>query len=59
MAGVPRTSGVLETSLYVADLDRSCDFYQRVFGFERFVHDGLQLETPKGTRLTILSDASR
>jgi catechol 2,3-dioxygenase-like lactoylglutathione lyase family enzyme len=36
---VPRTSGVLETSLYVADLDRSCDFYQRVFGFERFVHD--------------------
>ena len=40
MASVPRTSGVLETSLYVADLDRSCDFYQRVFGFERFVHDG-------------------
>jgi catechol 2,3-dioxygenase-like lactoylglutathione lyase family enzyme len=37
---VPRTSGVLETSLYVTDLDRSCDFYQRVFGFERFVHDG-------------------
>ena len=40
MTGVPRTSGVLETSLYVADLDRSCGFYQRVFGFERFVHDG-------------------
>ncbi len=40
MAAVPRTSGVLETSLYVADLDRSCEFYQRVFGFERFVHDG-------------------
>jgi catechol-2,3-dioxygenase len=33
-------SAVLETSLYVADLDRACDFYQRVFGFERFVHDG-------------------
>ena len=31
---------MLETSLYVADLDRACDFYQRVFGFERFVHDG-------------------
>ncbi len=39
-ASVPRVSAVLETSLYVADLDRACDFYQRVFGFERFVHDG-------------------
>jgi catechol-2,3-dioxygenase len=39
-ASVPRVSSVLETSLYVADLDRACEFYQRVFGFERFVHDG-------------------
>lgn len=39
-APVPRTSGVLETSLYVTDLDRSCRFYERLFGFERFVHDG-------------------
>ena len=31
---------MLETSLYVTDLDRACDYYQRVFGFERFVHDG-------------------
>ncbi len=36
----PRTSGVLETSLYVADLDRAQAFYERVFGFEAFVHDG-------------------
>ena len=35
----PRISGVMETSLYVTDLDRSCDFYERVFGCERFVHD--------------------
>jgi catechol 2,3-dioxygenase-like lactoylglutathione lyase family enzyme len=37
---VPRTSGILETSLYVADLDRARAFYQRVFGFELFVNDG-------------------
>ncbi len=30
----PRVTGQLESSLYVADLDRSSDFYQRVFGFE-------------------------
>jgi catechol 2,3-dioxygenase-like lactoylglutathione lyase family enzyme len=39
-APVPRTSGVLETSLYVADLGRASEFYRRVFGFERFVDDG-------------------
>ncbi len=39
-APVPRTSGVLETSLYVTDLDRASDFYRRVFGFELFVSDG-------------------
>jgi catechol 2,3-dioxygenase-like lactoylglutathione lyase family enzyme len=39
-APVPRVSGVLETSLYVADLDRSREFYQRVFGFEPFMCDG-------------------
>ncbi len=37
--GVPRVSGVLETSLYVDDLDRAQAFYQRLFGFETFVHD--------------------
>ena len=38
--GVPRVSGVLETSLYVDDLDRAQSFYQRLFGFETFVNDG-------------------
>ncbi len=30
----PRVTGQLESSLYVADLDRSRAFYERVFGFE-------------------------
>ncbi|MCK8784880.1 VOC family protein [Roseomonas sp. NAR14] len=36
----PRLSGVLETSLYVADLDRARAFYQDLFGLEEFMHDG-------------------
>jgi catechol 2,3-dioxygenase-like lactoylglutathione lyase family enzyme len=35
----PPISGVLETSLYVADLGRSRDFYTRVFGFQTFLLD--------------------
>jgi len=29
----PRTSGILESSLYVSDLPRSIRFYQDTFGF--------------------------
>ncbi len=36
----PRVSGVMETSLYVADLDAAQAFYQRLFGFEVFLSDG-------------------
>ncbi len=36
---VPRLSGLLETSLYVADLGRSRGFYRRVFGFEELLVD--------------------
>ena len=39
MTAVPRVSGVLETSLYVEDLDRSRAFYQSLFGFEQFMCD--------------------
>ncbi len=39
MPAAPRVSHVMETSLYVADLDRSQQFYARVFGFELFMHD--------------------
>jgi catechol 2,3-dioxygenase-like lactoylglutathione lyase family enzyme len=35
----PRVSHILETSLYVSDLQRSRDFYVRVFGFEEFFSD--------------------
>lgn len=39
MQTVPRTSGVLETSLYVGNLERARSFYQRLFGFEEFFTD--------------------
>ena len=37
--GVPRIGGVLETSLYVTDLDRACDFYRHLFGLELMYRD--------------------
>jgi catechol 2,3-dioxygenase-like lactoylglutathione lyase family enzyme len=36
---MPRVNGVMETSLYVADLDAAQAFYQRLFGFEVFLSD--------------------
>lgn len=36
---VPKVNRVLETALYVEDLDRSQAFYQRVFGFEVMLSD--------------------
>ncbi len=35
----PRVTHVLETSLYVADLDRAQAFYQGLFGFPAFFRD--------------------
>ena len=35
----PRLSHILETALYVTDLDVSEAFYRRVLGFETFLHD--------------------
>ena len=35
----PRLTGILETSLYVADLGRSKQFYVTAFGFEPFLED--------------------
>ena len=36
---MPKFSGVLETALYVADLERAADFYENVFGLERMDGD--------------------
>jgi catechol 2,3-dioxygenase-like lactoylglutathione lyase family enzyme len=35
----PKVNRILETALYVADLDRSQAFYERVFGFEVMLRD--------------------
>ncbi len=36
---MPRINGVLETALYVTELDTSSAFYKRVLGFEQFLRD--------------------
>ena len=36
---MPRTTGVLETCLYVEDLARAAQFYERLFGFRRLQSD--------------------
>jgi catechol 2,3-dioxygenase-like lactoylglutathione lyase family enzyme len=36
---MPQLNGVLETALYVADLERSIAWYERVFGFSKLLHD--------------------
>ncbi len=51
----PRVTGQLESSLYVADLDRSRDFYQRVFGFETLLQEErmVGLAVPGGSVLLL------
>jgi len=53
--GPPRLSGLLETSLYVHDLDVSVAFYQRVFGFEVLLREDRMagLAVPGGTVLLL------
>jgi len=46
----PEINGVLETSLYVADMDRSVEFYRQVLGFEPVARD---------ERITAMSVAGR
>jgi catechol 2,3-dioxygenase-like lactoylglutathione lyase family enzyme len=36
----PHTEGILESSLYVADVERSAQFYRTIFGFEAFSNFG-------------------
>jgi len=51
----PRVTGQLESSLYVADLDRSRDLYQRVFGFETLLQEErmVGLAVPGGSVLLL------
>lgn len=37
MSSRPHITGILETALYVSDIDRSLAFYQRVFGFPAII----------------------
>ena len=37
--GSPRVGGILETSLYVSDLDQSARFYRELFGSKELVRD--------------------
>jgi catechol 2,3-dioxygenase-like lactoylglutathione lyase family enzyme len=46
-----RPHGVLETSLYIADLDRAVEFYQRVLGL-RLIPDGY-FEGGRGAALQV------
>jgi catechol 2,3-dioxygenase-like lactoylglutathione lyase family enzyme len=39
MSDTPMLSHILETSLYVQDISRSKDFYQRIFGFRCLLAD--------------------
>lgn len=52
---MPRITQQLESSLYVADLDRSQDFYTRIFGFECLLRDDRMcaLAVPGGSVLLL------
>jgi len=51
----PRVTGQLESSLYVADLERSGAFYERVFGFEVLLEEErmVGLAVPGGSVLLL------
>lgn len=55
MPNAPRISRQLESSLYVADLDRSASFYKRVFGFEELLREDrmVGLAVPGGSVLLL------
>ncbi len=55
---MPRSAGILETSLYVADLDRARAFYERMFAFEVFVNDPrmVALGVPGGQVLLLFKE---
>ena len=52
---IPKTSGILETSLYVGDVGRAARFYASVFGFEpMFTDDRLCAMSISGKQVLLL-----
>src|SRR5262249_15222261 len=52
---MPKVTGILETSLYVSDLDRAANFYQQIFGFTRmFADDRLCALSVEGKEVLLL-----
>ena len=54
MRTAPAVTGVLETALYVADLERTVVFYREVFGFEVLVRDARFCALKVGDRAVLL-----
>lgn len=53
-----RTPEILETSIYVNDLDVSCDFYVSILGFELFTrHENRHVFLKAGNRMLLLFNA--
>jgi catechol 2,3-dioxygenase-like lactoylglutathione lyase family enzyme len=50
----PGITGILETSLYVADLQLSCGFYTRIFGFPLLYSDQRLIAMAAGERQVLL-----
>lgn len=51
---MPRLDGILETALYVEDVDRSVRFYQSLFGFEIVVSGDRLVALDAGPRQILL-----
>ena len=55
---MPKLSGVIETALYVDDLDRARAFYERVLGLEPLTADSRFLAYDVGGRSVLLHRSS-
>jgi len=54
MTATPRIDGLLETSLYVADLDRAAAFYERVLGLRPMLRSPRLVALDAGRRGVLL-----
>jgi catechol 2,3-dioxygenase-like lactoylglutathione lyase family enzyme len=51
---LPKLSGVIETALYVDDLDRACAFYEKVLGLQTLTSDSRFVAFDVGGRSVLL-----